>query len=86
MSETPVMNTGVRLRRWPGGTGAEVVPTGMPLRGPDMLQDMSRDMRLLALSEEAAESDESDSLAVGLRVPLCDRAARPAVTSAYAGL
>jgi hypothetical protein len=61
---------------------SEVVPTGVPLRGPDM----SCDMRLLAASEEAAQSDESDSMAVGLSVLLCGRAARPAVTAAYAGL
>jgi hypothetical protein len=78
------MNTGVRFRRWPGRTGAagaEVEPTGVPLRGPDM----SFDMRLLAVSREAAESDESDSVAMGLRGPLCGRAARPAATAAYAG-
>jgi hypothetical protein len=47
---------------------------------------MSCDMRLLAVSKEAAELDESDSMAMGLSVPLCGRAARPAVTAAYAGL
>jgi hypothetical protein len=47
---------------------------------------MSFDMRLLAVSEEAAESDESDSMAVGLSGPLCGRAARLAVTAADAGL
>jgi hypothetical protein len=46
----------------------------------------SCDMRLLAVSEEAAESDEADPLAVSLSVPLCGRAARPAVTAAYGGL
>jgi hypothetical protein len=65
-----------------GASGAEVVLTGVPLRGPDM----SFDMRLLAVSKEAAESDESDSMAVGLSRPLCGKAARPAVTAAYAGL
>jgi hypothetical protein len=87
-SLTPVMITRVLFRRWPGGTGAvgaEVVPTGVPLRGPEMSQE-SCDMRLLAVSEEAAESDEPDSFAVGLSVPLCGREARPAVTAAYAGL
>jgi hypothetical protein len=43
-------------------------------------------MRLLAASIEAAESDESDSMAMGLSGPLCGRAARPAVTAAYADL
>ena len=47
---------------------------------------MSVDMRLLAVSEETAESDESDSMAMGLSGPLCGRAARPAATAAYAGL
>jgi hypothetical protein len=51
-----------------------------------MSQDMCCDMRLLAVPEEAAESDESDFLAVGLSVPFCGRAACPAVTAAYAGL
>jgi hypothetical protein len=50
-----------------------------------MSQD-SCDMCLLAVSEDTAESDEPDSLAVGLSVPLCGRAARPAVTAAYARL
>jgi hypothetical protein len=88
-SLTSVMKTGVRFRRWPGGAGAagaEVVPTGVPLRGPDMSQDLSCDMRLLAVSREAAESDESDSMAMGLSGPLCGRAMRPAATAAYAGL
>jgi hypothetical protein len=43
-------------------------------------------MRLLTVSMEAAESDESDSMALGLSVPLCGRAARPGVTAAYAGV
>jgi hypothetical protein len=82
---THMMNTGFRLRRWQGGTGAagaEVVPTSVPLRDPDMYFDM----HLLAVSEDAAELDESHSMAMGLRVPLCGRAARPAVTASYAGL
>jgi hypothetical protein len=88
-SLTPVMKTGVRLRSCTGGTGAagaDVLQIGVPLRGPDMSQDKSCDMRLFAVSEEAAESDESDFLVVDLSVPLCGRAARPAVTAAYAGL
>jgi hypothetical protein len=44
----------------------------VPLSGPDM----SCDMRLLVVSEETAESDESDSMAVSLSDPLCDRTAR----------
>jgi hypothetical protein len=85
VSVTPVMNTGVLFLRWPAGTGAagaEVVPAGVPLTGPDM----SCDMRLLAASEEAAESDVSDSVVVGLSGPLYERAARPAATATYAGL
>jgi hypothetical protein len=47
------------------GDGAEVVPAGVPLRGPGM----SCDKRLCAATEEAAGSDESDSMDVGLTVP-----------------
>ena len=54
-----------------------MVLTGVPLRGPDI----SCDMRLLATSEEAEESDESDSIAVGLSGPRCDRATRSAATA-----
>jgi len=43
-----------------------VVPTGMPLRGPDM----SIDMRPAAVSEETAGSDGSDPLAVSSTGPL----------------
>ena len=38
----------------------------MLLRGPDM----SLDMRLLIVSDETPDSDGSDSMAVGLNVPL----------------
>jgi hypothetical protein len=52
-----------------------VVPTGASLRG----SDMSLDMRLVALSEETAGSDESKPLAVSLSGPLffAVRQARP---------
>jgi len=43
-----------------------VVPSGMPLRGPDM----SLDMRLLDVSIETPDSEGSESMAVGLSVPL----------------
>jgi len=43
-----------------------VVPSGVPLRGPDM----SLDMRLSDVSIETPDSDESESMAVGLSVPL----------------
>jgi hypothetical protein len=65
---------GVRFRRAPGVTalgfacwelGIEA-PTGMPLRGPDMLHT---DMRLVSASREAAGPDEAHLLAVGLRAP-----------------
>ena len=57
---------------------AEVVPAGVPLRGPDM----SCEMRLFAASDETEGSDESDSMAVGLSGPLCGKVARPAATAA----
>ena len=44
----------------------KVMPSGMSLRDPDM----SRDMRLLTVSEETAGSDGSESMAVGLSDPL----------------
>jgi hypothetical protein len=37
------------------------------------------------VGREAAESDESGSMAAGLSGPLCGRVARPAATAAYAG-
>jgi hypothetical protein len=43
-----------------------VVPFGMSLGGPDM----SLDMRLLTDSGETADSDGSESMAVGLSDPL----------------
>jgi len=39
-----------------------VVPSGLPHRGPDMSLDMS----LLTVSDETADSDGSESMAVGL--------------------
>jgi hypothetical protein len=67
VSVTPVTKTGVLLGRSPAGTApAPVVPAGMLLRGPDM----STDMRLFAASEEAAGSEESEPVAVGLGCPL----------------
>ena len=52
--------------RWLATRAWSVVPTGMPLRGPDM----SVDMRPGAVSEEIAGPDGSDPLAVGLVGPL----------------
>ena len=60
------------LGRSPAGRQAlstwafEVAPSGMPLREPDM----SLDMRLLVVTDETPDSDGSDSMAVGLNVPL----------------
>jgi hypothetical protein len=48
---------------------------------------MSTDMRLLAASEEAAGSEESEPVAMGLGCPLgCWELVRPATTAAYASL
>ena len=43
-----------------------VVPIDLSLRGPDM----SLNTRLLTVSDEAEDSDGSQSMAVGLSVPL----------------
>jgi len=43
-----------------------VVPSGLSQRGPDM----SPDMRLLTVSFETADSDGSESMAVGLSDPV----------------
>jgi hypothetical protein len=60
-----------------------VVPAGMLPRVPDM----STDMRLLAASEEAAGSEEYETVAMGLVCPLgCWGLVRAATTAAYAGL
>ena len=59
MSLTPEIKIGVLLGRSPAGRQVlatntfEVVPSGMPLRSPDM----SLDMRLLVVSEEIPDSD-----------------------------
>jgi hypothetical protein len=73
VSRTPEIKMGVLLGRAPTGkqvfgTWARmVVPPGMSLRGPDM----SLDMRLLTVSGDTADSDTSQSMAVGLSDPLC---------------
>jgi hypothetical protein len=80
VSSTPVIKMGVLLVRSPArrqglAMWAEVViPTGMPLIGPDT----SLDVRPGAVSEEAAGSDGSEPLAVGL-----SGAADAAATVAY---
>jgi hypothetical protein len=57
-----------------------VVPSGLPLRGPDM----SLDMRLFAVLVETADSDGSESMAVGLSGQLgCCGVTSPANTAAY---
>ena len=62
----------------------EVLPSGMPHSGPDM---STRDMRLGAASDEAADSVGTGSLAEDLCSPLgCCRLATPATTVAYATL
>ena len=72
MSVTTQIKMGVLLGRYPAGRQAlatwelGVVPSGMPLRGPDM----SSDMRLLDVSIETPDSEGSVSMAVGLSVPL----------------
>jgi hypothetical protein len=72
VSGAPEIKIGDLLRRSLSGkqvlaTWARlVVPIGMSLRGPDM----SLDMRLSAVSGETADSDGSESMAVGLSVPL----------------
>jgi hypothetical protein len=72
VSRTPEIKMGVLLGRSPAvkqvlATWARiVVPSGMSLRGTDM----SLDMRLLTASGETADSDISESMAVGLSDPL----------------
>jgi hypothetical protein len=71
-SLTPAIKMGVFLHRFPAGkqvlftSAFGVVPSGMSLRGPDT----SVDMCLCAASIEAADSDMSVSMAVGLSDPL----------------
>jgi len=72
VSRKPEIKMGVLLARSPAdkqvlATWAfGVVPSGLSLRGPDM----SLDMRLLTVSVETADSDGSESIAVGLSDPL----------------
>jgi hypothetical protein len=73
VSVAPEIKMCVLLRRCPAGRQVlftwaccGVVQSGLSLRGPDM----SLDIRLLADSEEAADSDGSESMAVGLSDPL----------------
>ena len=74
MSLTPEIKVVVLLGRYPAGRQAlatwafEVVPSGMPFRYPDM----SLDMRLLVVWDETPDSDGSESMAVGLSIPLGD--------------
>ena len=72
MSRAPEIKMEVLLGRSPADKQVlvtwafEVVPSGLSLRGPDM----SLDMRLLTVSDETADSDGSESMAVGLSGPL----------------
>ena len=72
MSPTPEIKMGVLLERSPAVAqvvatmALQVVPAGVPLRGPDMSCTMS----LVAVLVEIADSDGSESIAVGLSVPL----------------
>jgi hypothetical protein len=72
VSWVPEIKMGVLFGRSPAGkqvlaTWARlVVPFNMSLKGTDM----SPDMRLLAVSAEIADSDGSESMAVGLSVQL----------------
>ena len=83
------MNTGVLVLRSPTGTiledtwsFVEAVPAGVLLRG----REMSEDMQLVAASEEAAGSDESEPLAWSSSGPLgCFETACLGTTAAYAG-
>ena len=72
VSLAPVIKMGVLLGLSPAGKqvlvtwACGVVPSGLSLRG----QDMSLDMRLLAVSDETAGSVRSEPMAVGLSDPL----------------
>jgi hypothetical protein len=86
VSQATVIKMGVLLGRSPAGKqvlvnwACGVVPSGLPIRGPDM----SLDMRLLAVSDATAVSEGSEPMAVGLSGPLgWDRATGPAKTAAY---
>jgi len=86
VSFTPEIKIGVLLGRRQAGRqtlatwALRVVPTGLPLRGPDM----SLDMRRLGVSVEKPDSEDSESMAVCLSVPLGrDGDALVANTAAY---
>ena len=72
MSRAPEIKMGVLLGRYPAykqvlvTRAFGVVPSGLSLRGPNM----PLDMRLLTVSDETADSDRSESMAVGLSDPL----------------
>ena len=72
MSRKPEIKMGVLLVRSPADKqvlatwALGVVPSGLSLRG----LYMSLDMRLLTVSFETADSDGSESMAVGLSDPL----------------
>jgi len=72
VSRTSVIKMGILLGSSPAGRQVlgtwtfRVAPSGVSLRGPDM----SLDMRLLAVSDETAGSDMSESMAVCLSEPL----------------
>ena len=72
MSRAPEIKLGVLLEGSPADKQVlvtwefGVVPSGLSLRG----SDMSLDMRLLTVLVETADSDGSESKAVGLSSPL----------------
>ena len=64
MSLITLKKIGILLSRSPTGTTcAEVVPAGMPRRGPVM---PSEEMSLIAASDESAGSEVTEPLALGL--------------------
>jgi hypothetical protein len=71
VSPTPEKKMGVLLERSSAvvlvvaALALQMVPAGMPLRGPDMCN-----MRLVAVSVETADSDGFESMAECLSVPL----------------
>ena len=86
LSLPPEINIGVLLGRCPVGRQTLatwawlVVPSGVPVRGPDM----SWNMRLSDVSIETPNSDKSEPMAMGLTVPLGrDWATDPDNTAAY---
>ena len=72
VSPTPEIKIGVLLGRYPdvaqvmAALALQVVPAGVLRRGPDM----SWDMRQVAVSVKTADSDGSESMALGLSVTL----------------